>query len=185
MRKIIDDNGSVNKGGKGHRVQRLAARLLADRERCKPQSNSTRCHLCGRSYTYVGPNGDDSGRFCCPEHRQQYDDGKRAATYSRRQQFQMRMGKVGFWITCPCGRTFESKGWKFCSLACQRQAHQQAETAATLAEVGMEAPAKRRCAVAGCSRPVPRWRRGRKVSSAAKYCDVHTRSRKKGERPDG
>ena len=180
MAKIGDDNGSVNKTAKADRVQRLAARLLADRERCKPQSNSTRCHLCGRSYTYVGPNGDDSGRFCCPEHRQQYDDGKRAATYSRRQQFQMRMGKVGFWIECPCGRTFESKGWKYCSPQCARQARQQAETKATLTEVGMEAPTKRNCQRPGCMRDIPRWRHGRRVSSAAKFCDVHNRSRKKG-----
>jgi len=180
MRKIIEDTVAINKTAKADKIQRLAARLLADRERCKPQSSFTRCHLCGRSYTYVGPNGDDSGAFCSPQCRESYDHGARPVAYSLRQQFSLRMGKVGFWLTCRCGRAFESKGWKYCSPQCARQAHQQAETAAVLAEVAMEAPTKRRCQKPGCSRSIPNWRHGRKVSSTAKYCDVHSGTRQKG-----
>jgi hypothetical protein len=181
MARYSDDDPPVNKGGKADKVQRLAAQLLADRQR--PQRADTSifnsCFLCGRGFIYRRATDDNSGRFCGARCRELYDQGQRASTYHARQQFQMRMGKTGFWIDCPCGSAFESKGWKYCSVGCQRQAHQQAETASVLAEVAMEAPTKRRCQKPGCSRAIPRWRHGRRVSSAAKFCDVHNRSRKK------
>jgi hypothetical protein len=182
LRKIDETASAVNKSAKADRVQRLAAQLLADRQRPEraDTSNFNRCFLCQRSFVYRPATGDDSGRFCCPDHRQQYDDGKRAVTYSRRQQFQMRQGKVGFWITCRCGRTFESKGWAHCSVECQRQAHLQAEAASIRAEVNMEAPTKRRCQKAGCTRSIPNWRRGRRTPRNAKFCDLHSGTRKKG-----
>jgi hypothetical protein len=182
MARYIDDSGSVNKTDKTNRVQRLAARLLADRQRSERADTSlyNSCFLCGRGFVYRGPMGDDSGRFCCPDHRQQYDDGSRAATYSRRQHFSMRMGKAGFWIECPCGKQFESRGWRFCSVQCQREAREYAETMAVRAEVGMDAPVKRKCQKAGCTRSIPNWRRGRRTPRNAKFCDVHSGTRKKG-----
>jgi hypothetical protein len=179
MARYIDDDGSVNRTG----IARLTKALLADRKRADRRTASPLnvCFLCGRGFIYRGPNGDDSARFCSARCRESYDHGRRASTSHARQTFQMRMGRDGFWIECAnCSKQFESKGWRFCQPQCARSAHQQAETASVLAEVNMEAPTKRRCQKPGCSRSIPNWRHGRRVSSAAKFCDVHNRSRSKG-----
>jgi hypothetical protein len=181
MGKIVDDTGSVNMTPKADKIQRLAAQLLADRQRSDRSEVSAfnSCFLCGRSFSYHGPNGDDSGRFCSASCREAYDEGSRAATYSRRQQFSMPMGKSGFYITCDgCQREFESKGLRFCGSDCERTARERAETKATLTEIGMEpVTTKRQCAVPGCAGRIPNWKNGRRVSSARKYCDRHNRSR--------
>jgi hypothetical protein len=39
-----------------------------------------------------------------------------------------------------------------------------------LAEVGMEAPTKRRCEAPGCSNTISVWRNGRRVSKATRFC---------------
>jgi hypothetical protein len=33
------------------------------------------CFLCGGRFDYIGPNGDDSGRFCSDQCREAYDSG--------------------------------------------------------------------------------------------------------------
>jgi hypothetical protein len=39
-----------------------------------------------------------------------------------------------------------------------------------MAEVGIEVAPKKQCAAPGCSATIPKWRNGRKVSKAARFC---------------
>jgi hypothetical protein len=184
MRKYIDDNASVNKTAKPDKIQRLAAQLLADRQRSERSEVSAfnSCFLCARGFVYRHSTGDDSGRFCSARCREAYDHGARPSTSHARNYFTLRPGPHGFYIICGgCDREFESKGLRFCSSECERHARERAETASLRAEVNMEAPVKRKCAVAGCEGRIPNWTtNGRKTSSARKYCDRHNRSRPKG-----
>jgi len=181
MARYIDDDGSVNKTGKADRVQRLTAQLLADRQRSDRSEVSAfnSCFLCRRSFSYHGPNGDDSGRFCSATCREAYDAGSRAVTYHARNYFTLRPGAHGFYVTCAgCQHEFESKGLRYCGSDCERVARERAETKAVLAEVAMEpVTTKRQCAVPGCERRIPNWKNGRRVSSARRFCDRHSRSR--------
>jgi len=184
MEKYIRQPSSVKSSPDNSKIGRLAKALLADRQRPERADTSLfdACFLCGRSYTYRGPNGDDSGRFCSARCREAYDHGARPSTSHARNYFTLRPGPHGFYIICGgCDREFESKGLRFCSSECERHARERAETASLRAEVNMEAPVKRKCAVAGCEGRIPNWTtNGRKTSSARKYCDRHNRSRPKG-----
>jgi hypothetical protein len=51
---------------------------------------------------------------------------------------------------------------------------EHAENVELMAEVGMQVEAKRKCAKPGCNNPVPRWRKGRRVSKRARFCDRHS-----------
>jgi len=177
------------------KAQNLVAALLRDRQRPTATTGlSADCFLCGRSYVYHGPNGDNSGRFCSDRCREHYDAGER-----RVEPFDpfkvtkwrviagdnpgylvatpMRMGKAGFHITCPgCQREFESTGSRYCSRECEQASRKHQENAATMAEVGMQATAKRPCQRPGCTDTIPNWRNGRRVSQRAQFCDFHTPS---------
>jgi ribosomal protein L24E len=164
--KVFRTAETVNKSSK---TARLALALLRDRERPSAVNTITACFLCDRSYTYRGPNGgDDSGRFCSGRCRENYDAGKQPQSSSP-QLYSLRPGKTGFFITCAgCAREFESRGLKFCQPECERQQRQRAENQAVMAEVGMEPTQKRRCEK--CGRAIPRWRDGRAVSKAVRFC---------------
>lgn len=83
----------------------------------------------------------------------------------------MRMGPSGFFINCAgCDKEFESRGLRCCSKDCERRARDRQDNAKAMAEVGMEAPTKRICEAEGCGRAIPRWRNGRAVSKAARFC---------------
>jgi hypothetical protein len=82
-----------------------------------------------------------------------------------------RRGAHGFVIECLGGRKeFDSKGLRCCSSECERAYRSSKDAVATMAEVGMEAAAKRRCEAPGCQHHIPNWRNGRRVSSAVKFC---------------
>jgi hypothetical protein len=61
------------------RVSALTQRLLEDRKShlAERTPSSIDCFGCGRSFTYRGPKGDDSGRFCGATCRNAYDNGFR------------------------------------------------------------------------------------------------------------
>lgn len=168
MGKLFRTSEGVNKSSP---TARLTAALLRDRARPSAVNTSTACFLCGRSFTYKGPNGDDSGRFCSVRCRENYDAGQRAQSSSP-QLHSLRPGRVGFFITCAgCQNEFESIGLKYCKPECERQQRQRSENQALMAEVGMDAPvAKRICENEGCNRPIPTWRGGRRVSKATRFC---------------
>jgi hypothetical protein len=173
------------------RTRRLADLLIEDRDararRAKYQAPE--CITCGRLYHPRPPNAGDNTRFCSDACRKAFDAGFPA--YSREQQFDpfkvarwrtiaggdpgylprtpMAMGRGGFLIKCRgCDQQFESQGLAFHSSACRRAS----EARAVMAEVGMEPLAKRRCEAPGCPRSIPKWRKGRKVSKATRFCSA-------------
>jgi hypothetical protein len=175
------------------KADNLAAALMRDRKRpSKSPSSSIDCFLCGHSFTYRAPQGDASGRFCSDKCREAYDAGHRRAEPADPYKdiswravaggnprylpsTPMRRGPVGWKLSCPgCQREFESKGLRCCSIECERRSRERQENAELMAEVGMEVEAKRKCAKAGCNNPVPKWRKGRRVSKRARFCDGHS-----------
>jgi hypothetical protein len=84
----------------------------------------------------------------------------------------MPMGSHGFLVPCAgCGRQFDSKGLRCCSADCERQYRERKDNAGIMAEVGMEpVSVKRKCENPGCGRPIPKWRNGKRVSSATRFC---------------
>jgi endogenous inhibitor of DNA gyrase (YacG/DUF329 family) len=171
-------------------TEKLAAALKADllRQPTSTQSSSVECFLCGRSYTYKRPSGDDSGRFCSNKCRDGYDAGCRkqelvdpfkpttwrvvaGGSPGYLPSTPMRPGKVVWYITCPgCQREFESKGLRYCSAECERRRSEQSKNLALMAKVGMEIEAKRKCE--HCGENIPRWRNGRQVSTATRFCSA-------------
>jgi hypothetical protein len=138
---------------------------------------NVKCFGCGASFVFRGHHGDNSGRFCSDRCRENYDAGLPAydpdyASKLNPRWYSLPIGKEGFLIECRgCGKRFDSRGWAFCSNECKRASRRQQENAAILAEVGMEAPTKRRCCEApGCLNTIPIWRNGRRVSKAARFC---------------
>jgi hypothetical protein len=172
------------------KTDQLAAALLRDRKRTSTLANPiVECFACGASFSYRGPNGDDSGRFCLIRCREAYDRGLSAydphyAGKSNPRWYNLPIGPNGFYINClGCGNRFDSIGLRCCSSEYERRYRERQDTAALLAEVGMEAAAKRICEKPGCNSPIPKWRNGRRVSQRARFCDRHTRGlRKNGRR---
>jgi hypothetical protein len=174
------------------KIATLAAALKADilsTDRPSTPSSSIDCFLCGRSYTYKGPNGDDSGRFCSDKCREAYDRGLAAydpgyALKDNPRWYNVPIGPKGFFINCAsCGNRFDSMGLRCCSPECERRLCEHDENTTLMAGVGIEVEPRRKCAASGCSNPVPKWRNGRRVSKRARFCDRHSRhSRKNGHR---
>jgi hypothetical protein len=159
------------------KADKLAAALMRDRARtcAGPSNTSIECFGCGRPFIYRGPQqGDDNGRFCSDKCREAYDAGYRRAepVDAFKPSTAMRRGPVGWHIACAgCQREFESKGLRHCSTECERRCRERQENAELMAEVGMQVEAKRKCAKPECNNPVPKWRKGRRVSKRARFCD--------------
>jgi hypothetical protein len=135
-------------------IATLAAALKADllRQPTSTRSSSVECFLCGRSYTYKVPSGDDSGRFCSEKHRKDYDTGYRrpepvdpfkptgwrlvtGGNPGYLPSTQMQRGQEGWYITCPgCGCEFESNGQRCCGDDCEERLCEHAENMALMAE---------------------------------------------------
>jgi hypothetical protein len=140
------------------------------------------CFSCGRSYSYN--TGD--GRFCDPRCRQWFDAGDarydhRYSDKSNPRWYSLPMGRHGFLIPCAgCGKTFDSKGLRCCSTACERRYRQQEEAAAIIAEVAMERLTKRACL--HCGGDIPNWLnpgtpKAKRVPSSRKFCSPTCQSR--------
>jgi predicted nucleic acid-binding Zn ribbon protein len=151
------------------RKQRLASALLADRNRIKVErTDLVRCFTCGYRMIYRG------SRFCSERCRDFYDIGspgiEQKIVYRFRDGRPMQEMAHGFRIPCAhCRRDFESLGLRCCSTECERRYRERKDNLAIMAEVGVEAPPpKRTCAE--CGERIPMWRKGRKVSSATRFC---------------
>jgi endogenous inhibitor of DNA gyrase (YacG/DUF329 family) len=55
------------------RAERLAANLLADRERERPKHNIVACWSCGTTYVYRGRQGELNGNFCSMRCQEWFD----------------------------------------------------------------------------------------------------------------
>ena len=86
---------------------------------------------------------------------------------------EMRVSGDGYAIKCAaCSKEFTSRGLRCCSVDCERSYREREHNRATMAEVGMEAKAKRTCANPACSNAIPTWRNGRRVSAATQFCST-------------
>jgi hypothetical protein len=165
------------------------------------------CWVCGATFLYKGRRGDLNGRFCSFRCQTFFDDGNAPpdapadtligyrviagpggvetdfyATLFGRPPIAMKRSTDGFRIACAgCGKEFESRGLRCCSDACERQHRERQGNMAVMAEVGMEpAATKRKCAFSGCGNTIPKWRDGRRVSKATRFCSPKC-SRKAGQ----
>ncbi len=151
--------------------------LLAERPRSAP---APECFACGRGYVPKPSGGDDSTRFCGNRCCEAYDAGFPAydPTYHHKSNprwYGLPIGPKGFLIDCACcGERFDSKGRRCCSIECERGLGAKRETDRLKAEAGIEyvskMGAKRRCQGPGCPHDIPRWRNGRAVSKATRFC---------------
>jgi hypothetical protein len=77
----------------------------------------------------------------------------------------------GCLIACAaCCKQFNRSGLRCCSDDCERRYCERQRNLKIMAEVGIEAAAKKVCADPGCSAVIPKWRKGRKVSSSTRFC---------------
>jgi hypothetical protein len=156
--------------------KRLAAALLADRDQPTTHHNIVACFVCGYTFIYRGRRGDLSGRFCSMRCQDWYDAGNAPTAdlkvvYRYRDGRPMRMGPKGFYIDCAhCRKEFESIGLRCCSTGCERRLNERQKNLAAMAEVGAEPATKRICERPGCGATIPKWRKGRRVSSATRFC---------------
>ena len=133
-----------------------------------PSSDVARCFSCGHGMISRG------NRFCSECCRNWFDDGNPPhATpriiYRDRAGNEMKLGATGFRTPCGfCGKEFESKGLRCCSLNCERAYRERQDNFAIMAEVGDTPKEKRRCAQ--CGGPIPTWRNGRRVRQDAQFC---------------
>jgi hypothetical protein len=151
----------------------------------KPPSQIVACWSCGRTYRYR--QGELNGNFCSPRCWDWYDAGNPALhqdwlqpkiIYRWRDGRPMKMGPHGFLINCAhCGKEFDSKGLRCCSTKCERRYRDRQDNLAVMAEVGIEAAPKRRCANPECAETIPKWRNGRRVRSDQHFCSPKCRSR--------
>ena len=153
----------------------IAADLLAERPKSAPVPV---CFACGRGYMAKPSEGDDSIRFCSVRCREAYDAGFPPydpfyADKRNPRWYSLPMGPKGFLIACAgCGKTFDSKGLRCCSIECERGLGEKREVERLKAEAGIEFESalgpKRKCE--GCGGDIPRWRNGRKVSGKTRFC---------------
>jgi hypothetical protein len=151
---------------------RLAAAIerdILDRN-ARPTHHSPTCLGCGRSY-----KGRDD-RFCSPTCRAGFDLGLPAyAPADLERCYGLPKGPHGFWIQCAhCRRRFDSRGLRCCSAECDRDLRLKREIDAELADDPFRV-IKRKCEC--CGGPIPNWRKGRKVSTATKFCSSRCRDR--------
>jgi hypothetical protein len=174
-----------------HRV-RLAEAIVRDilRPIARPQQlqQYRDCFACGRSFTYRGSNGDDSGRFCSSRCRVAYDAGfprYEPPNYDKLYRFRdgkiMPIGPTGFLIECAsCRKRFDSRGLRCCSTECERKLGRKQELEADLKNDPFRA-VKRKCEM--CGSDLPNWRKGRRVSSTTRFCSDRCR-KSAGRVPD-
>jgi hypothetical protein len=74
------------------RTNRLAAAILADRDREKPQHNIIACFSCGATFIYRGRKGELNGRFCSMRCQQWFDDGN--PSYEQQQEQERELSKA-------------------------------------------------------------------------------------------
>ena len=145
------------------RAQALAQSLLRDRaERIsrKPTSRIDR----------IAAGGSEFDPFKVARWRVVADKGEPPYGPGYLVKTPMRRGPVGWFIACGhCGAEFESRGWRYCP-----------ECMALLAEERREplpSPTGAVCQCPGCARRIPKWRGGRRVSKATRFCSAKCANR--------
>jgi hypothetical protein len=166
-------------------------------------SDTIECFACWRRITYK------ASRFCSQRCRDWYDSGnpghrqdwlRQSKTnapfrvvagppgveigsmyhFGKSDPAAMRPTEHGFTIRCAhCQIEFESKGLRCCSTECERRHRERQDNLEVMAEVGSEPSAKRQCEYCGAA--IPRWRKGRRVSRATRFCS--DRCSRKANRP--
>jgi hypothetical protein len=170
------------------KVSGLQAAIARDLLRPPARRKVKACFRCKRSYV----NGDaDNARFCGTLCREAFDAGAPLDSSWHERLFEVHKWRVvaggdqgymprpmairgnGFAVTCAqCGREFGSQGLRCCSLECERKFRQRQELDAELADDPFRTE-KRRCQRPGCPHHIPLWKRGRRVSSATRYCSKY------------
>jgi hypothetical protein len=173
-------------------VGKLARQILDDRAKPRPAPRVGCCFLCGRSYSTQSLDGDSSTQFCSAKCRGAYDAGIALAVEpnpfvvdqwrviagpppGRMPKAPRMMGRHGFYIDClHCKREFESRGLRCCSAECGRALKSRADTAATMAEVGMVLIEKRKCE--SCGGDIPNWTgegfKRHRTRKSQRYCSA-------------
>jgi len=155
------------------RLKKLAAALLADREREPSRHNIVPCFVCGHTFVYGGRRSDVSGRFCSLRCQDWYDAGNKLIAdemiYRWRDGRPMPKTSDAFRTNCAhCRKEFESLGLRCCSSECEHAYCEREHNLAVMAEAGIEPSAKRLCEI--CSAVIPKWRNGRRVSKSVRFC---------------
>jgi hypothetical protein len=92
----------------------------------------------------------------------------------------MKRTRHGFTIRCAgCQKEFESKGLRCCSSDCERRYREREGNLAVMAAAGIQPATKRKCET--CGTGIPKWRNGRQVSKATRFCSTRC-SRKAKEK---
>jgi predicted nucleic acid-binding Zn ribbon protein len=148
--------------------RRLADAIVREilSERIPPQPTAA-CLICGRKLARGG------ARFCSSRCREAFDAGFPAfdpdyASKSNPRWYSLPIGAQGFYIACVgCGRRFDSKGLRCCSIECERKHRCKQELDTELKDDPFRV-VKRKCDE--CRGDIPNWRNGRRVSKAARFC---------------
>jgi hypothetical protein len=140
--------------------EKLAELLLSDRERPKVYHNIIPCWSCGHTFVYRGRQGELNGNFCSMRCQSWHDAGN--PSFER----QRELTKIAYRcrISCAhCTKEFESKGLRCCSVECERGLKERADNLAVMAEAGIDAAPKKRCAAPDCDAVIPKWKNGRRA----------------------
>jgi len=161
------------------KTERLAAAILAERDRPTTQHNIVPCFVCGQTFVYRGRRGELNGRFCSLRCNGWYDAGDEPVADEivyRWRGGPMEKCTRGFYINCAhCRQEFESLGLQCCSTDCERSLRERQDNLAVMAEVGIEPKAK--CQCEQCGARIPVWRKGRRVSNKTRFCSANCSSK--------
>jgi hypothetical protein len=152
------------------KTERLALAILRDRNNKQQPSSSLApcCLTCGRTFAR------GAARFCSANCREAFDAGF-PPCQPLDIKYSLPKGSTGFLIDCAhCRKRFDSPGWRCCSAACAREYRRKRALDAELDGDPFRA-VKRKCLV--CAGDIPNWRRGRRVSKAAKFCSSRCKHR--------
>jgi hypothetical protein len=146
------------------RVAAIEKELLAERaERAaRPETKTPTCISCGRGFTYRGPQGDDSGRFCHARCREWFDAGNPAhelAAEERVNRVPLRAWKI---VAGPPGVAIGA--------AYYPPILDRAKKVKRIGKLANDELIRPRRLCERCGEPLPVWVKGKKVSASRKYC---------------
>jgi hypothetical protein len=136
------------------------------------------CFACGHSFTYHGPSGDDSGRFCFAQCREWHDAGNPPA--AENPGFHPRGEEL--WREKGLPELYGLRGWK--SDGREYYADIIAASDRKRAELAGRELIRPRKLCAKCGGRIPVWINGRKVRADRIHCDA-CQSNITGKRPKG
>jgi hypothetical protein len=127
-------------------------------------SDAIKCFSCGYGMVYRG------SRFCSRRCRDWYDTGNPGYAQDWLKRQKANNAPMRYCIICcaHCKREFASIGLRCCSTDCEQRYRERQDNLRLIAEVGIEPSAKRKCEC--CGAVIPKWRKGRRVSRAARFC---------------